>query len=142
MKNLKFIIAIVALLVFPFLSNAQICCGGIGGAPTRTITIHYVDAGYGPLHCLPSTYQSPASGYQNITGGSSYTWSFQSTSDWMLIDFSAGGWSAVASINGMAIGAVQYYDYVPKSPSGTAPIFSVTKNAAYDYTIQSWAIPQ
>jgi hypothetical protein len=137
MKNFKILAVLIAFIAIPFLSKAQIA------ANKKYITVYYHDlGGYGPLSCTATatlttqSYVMPPNTSYVFTAIVSQFYSFK---------FSALGNDQTLSVSGdleaQAIGDVVYYDFVPRSPSGTAPIYSVVRNSAYNYTITTYAIP-
>ena len=147
MKNtIRIFSVILAFIALPFLAKAQL---GGGGSTLPQLTINYVDNGYGPLTATATTTLHNPEFTQVISPSGSYTYYGYSVTTrglaWQYLTISAAGVTesgiSIADLELQTISVPYGFHYVPKSPSGTAPVYTITRNSPYNYTITSWLIP-
>jgi hypothetical protein len=132
------------LLALPFLSKAQFIPGG---STLSNLTINYVDYGYGALTCRATTTFNNPEFTKVVASNTSYTYYGYSTTTWGLawqyLSISAGGITesgiSIDDLEAQTIGVNYGYHYVAAT-RGTAPVFTIKRNSAYNYTITAWLI--
>jgi hypothetical protein len=144
MKSLKKVFFVLCtLLALPFFSKAA----AIGSATLPSLTINYVDYGYGALTCRATTNLNNPQFTKVIASNTNYTYAgyaaAASSFTWQFLTISAGGITEAdidfLDLESQTIGVNYGYHYV-SATRGTAPVFTIKRNSPYNYTITAWLI--